>query len=104
MKGGRTMQRSVWLTVGILLSFVVQAESAAMGIPLDAFLNTYTTFIVGTGLVVGLAGLTGWILAQMENEYGNMFAGGIRFFGKAGLLGGGTVMLTALGLVGGATL
>lgn len=53
---------------------------------------------------MGLVGLTGYIGSLFDNPFSNILAGSIGFFSKAGLLGGGTVVLGALGLVGGALL
>ena len=40
----------------------------------------------------------------MDNPFSNILAGSVGFFIKGGLLGGGTVLMGLLGLVGGATL
>jgi hypothetical protein len=43
-------------------------------------------------------------LPDFDNPFSNILAGSIGFFSKAGLLGGGTVLMGLLGLVGGAVL
>jgi hypothetical protein len=90
---------------GILVLVVARAASAgALGIPLDGFLTTFQTFVVGLGLIMGLVGLTGYVGSLFDNPFSNILAGSIGFFTKAGLLGGGTALMALLGLVGGATL
>ena len=88
----------------VLLSGVLQAEAAGLGIPLDGFIGTFETFVTGLGLVVGLVGLTGYVGSLMDNPFSNILAGSVGFFVKAGLLGGGGALLGLMGLVGGATL
>jgi hypothetical protein len=80
------------------------AQAAGLGIPLDGFIGTFETFVVGLGLAVGLVGLTGYVGSLMDNPFSNILAGSVGFFTKAGLLGGGTALLGLVGLVGGATL
>jgi hypothetical protein len=99
------MKRPVGFTVGSLVLFSAQASCAAgLGIPLDGFLTTFQTFVVGLGLIMGLVGLVGYVGSLFYNTFSNILAGSIGFFTKAGLLGGGTVLMGLLGLVGGATL
>jgi len=99
------MKRTVMVTIGILVLLSAQASFAgALGIPLDAFLTTFQTFVVGLGLIMGLVGLVGYVGSLFDNPFSNILAGSIGFFTKAGLLGGGTVLMGLLGLVGGATL
>ena len=43
-------------------------------------------------------------LPDMDNPFSTILSGSINFFTKAGILGGGTAMLTGLGLVAGGTL
>src|SRR3989440_6945816 len=91
------------IALGVLLS--AQASYAgALGIPLDNFLATFQTFVVGLGLIMGLVGLTGYVGSLFDNPFSNILAGSIGFFTKAGLLGGGVTLMGLLGLVGGATL
>lgn len=78
--------------------------AGALGIPLDGFLNQFQTFVVGLGLIMGLVGLTGYVGSLFDNPFSNILAGSIGFFTKAGLLGGGVILMGLLGLVGGATL
>ncbi len=69
---------------GMVLVILISAHAshaAGLGIPLDGFLTQVQTWVIGLGLIMGLIGLT-----------------------RAGLLGGGTVLLGLMGLVGGATL
>src|SRR5438105_13655940 len=89
--------------LGVLLS-AHASYAGALGIPLDGFLTTFQTFVVGLGLIMGLVGLTGYVGSLFDNPFSNILAGSIGFFTKAGLLGGGTVLMGLLGLVGGATL
>ena len=78
--------------------------AGALGIPLDGFLQTFQTFVLGLGLIMGLVGLVGYVGSLFDNPFSHVLAGSIGFFTKAGLLGGGTVLMGLLGLVGGATL
>ncbi|HEX6827117.1 MAG TPA: hypothetical protein VF077_12440 [Nitrospiraceae bacterium] len=87
----------------ILLSARV-SFAGALGIPLDGFLTQFQTFVVGLGLIMGLVGLTGYVGSLFDNPFSNILAGSIGFFTKAGLLGGGVVLMGLLGLVGGGTL
>lgn len=81
------------------------ATAAGFGVPaLDAFLTTFALGVTGMGVLVGGIGLVGWIGSTMENPFSTILAGSVNFFTKAGLLGGGTAMLTGLGLVAGGTL
>ncbi len=99
------MKRTAGFAVGSLVVFSAQASFAAgLGIPLDGFLTTFQTFVVGLGLIMGLVGLVGYVGSLFYNPFSNILAGSIGFFTKAGLLGGGTVLMGLLGLVGGATL
>lgn len=92
------------LTALILLVATHPAQAAALGIALDSFISQFQLFVVGLGLVSATVGLVGWIGSLFDNPFSNILAGSISFFTKAGLLGGGTTILGALGLVGGATL
>ncbi len=78
--------------------------AAGLGIPLDGFLSQFQTWVIGLGLIMGLVGLTGYVGAQFDNPFSHILAGSVGFFTRAGLLGGGTVLLGLMGLVGGATL
>jgi hypothetical protein len=93
----------------VLLLIVVlghgHAHAATLaGIQLGAFLDQFQSFVVGMGLLVGLIGLIGYIGSLLDNPFSNILAGSVGFFTKAGLLGGGTALLTFLGLTGGAVL
>jgi len=92
--------------MAVMLSVVAVRSASAftLGIPLDGFIEQLLTSVVGLGLVVGSIGLVGWIGSMFDNPFSNILAGSVSFFTKAGILGGGAVILPALGLVGGATL
>ncbi len=99
------MKRTLVLGIGITVLLSAQTSFAAgLGIPLDGFLTTFQTFVIGLGLVLGLVGLIGYVGSLFDNPFSNILAGSVGFFTKAGLLGGGTVLMGLLGLVGGATL
>jgi hypothetical protein len=100
-----TTKRHLAIGVGMVVLMSARASWAgALGIPLDGFLTTFQTFVVGLGLIMGLVGLTGYVGSLFDNPFSNILAGSVGFFTKAGLLGGGTVLMGLLGLVGGATL
>ena len=99
------MKRTVVIGIsGGLLLIARVSWAGALGIPLDGFLTQFQTFVVGLGLIIGLVGLTGYVGSLMDNPFSNILAGSVGFFSKAGLLGGGVVLMGLLGLVGGATL
>ena len=101
------MERRWRVGLGVLVGVLTlqgQASAAAMGIPLDSFLAQFQLFVVGLGLVMGLVGLTGYVGSLFDNPFSNILAGSIGFFSKAGLLGGGTILLGLVGLTGGAVL
>ncbi len=99
------MKRTVVLGIsGGLLLIARVSWAGALGIPLDGFLTQFQTFVVGLGLIIGLVGLTGYVGSLMDNPFSNILAGSVGFFTKAGLLGGGIVLMGLMGLVGGATL
>jgi len=89
---------------GLLLVSARMSCAAGLGIPLDSFLATFQTWVVGLGLIMGLVGLVGYVGALFDNPFAHILSGSIGFFTKAGILGGGTVLMGLLGLVGGATL
>jgi hypothetical protein len=89
---------------GLVLLSAQTSFAGALGIPLDGFLTTFQTFVVGLGLIMGLVGLTGYVGSLFDNPFSNILASSIGFFTKAGLLGGGVTLMGLLGLVGGATL
>ena len=68
------------------------------------FSATFETFVVGLGLVIGMAGLVGYVGSLYDNPFSTILAGSVGFFIKGGLLGGGVVLLGLLGLTGGAVL
>ena len=90
--------------LGLLVVAAWGAEAASLGIALDSFLATFETFVIGMGMIVGMVGLIGYIGSLMDNPFSHILGGSISFFTKAGLLGGGTVIMGLLGLVSGATL
>jgi len=97
--------RTVAMGFGVALLLSARVSWAgALGIPLDGFLTQFQTFVVGLGLIMGLVGLTGYVGSLFDNPFSNILAGSVGFFTKAGLLGGGVVLMGLLGLVGGATL
>ena len=98
------LQIALLSAVGIGLLVSTTSWAGALGIPLDGFLATFQTWVTGLGLAMGLVGLTGYIGAQFDNPFSHILSGSIAFFTRAGLLGGGTVLLGLMGLVGGATL
>ncbi len=99
------MKRTVVIGIsGGLLLIARVSWAGALGIPLDGFLTQFQTFVVGLGLIIGLVGLTGYVGSLMDNPFSNILAGSVGFFTKAGLLGGGIVLMGLMGLVGGATL
>jgi hypothetical protein len=80
------MKRTAMVTIGSLVLFSAQASFAAgLGIPLDGFLTTFQTFVVGLGLIMGLVGLVGYVGSLFYNPFSNILAGSIGFFTKAGL-------------------
>ena len=96
------------MAVAVILAMVGlgarTASAGALGIPLDAFLTQFQTWVIGLGLIMGLVGLTGYVGAQFDNPFSHILAGSVGFFTRAGLLGGGTILLGLMGLAGGATL
>ena len=99
------MNRKLVIALAMVVLLSARASYAAgLGIPLDAFLQQFQLFVVGLGLVMGLVGLTGYVGSLFDNPFSNILAGSIGFFSKAGMLGGGTILMGLLGLVGGATL
>jgi hypothetical protein len=99
------MRRTAVVAGLMLIGMAVQSGWAfSLGIPLDGFITQLLTSVVGLGLVVGSIGLVGWIGSLFDNPFSNILSGSVSFFTKAGILGGGAVILPALGLVGGATL
>ena len=54
------MKRQLAIGVGMIVLLSARVSWAgALGIPLDGFLTTFQTFVVGLGLIMGLVGLTG---------------------------------------------
>ena len=99
------MKRTMIVVAGGLLLVSARMSCAAgLGIPLDSFLATFQTWVVGLGLIMGLVGLVGYVGALFDNPFAHILSGSIGFFTKAGILGGGTVLMGLLGLVGGGTL
>ena len=74
------------IAFGLALAIVLYAEGSmagGLGIPLDGFLTTFQTFVVGIGLIIGLVGLTGYVGSLMDNPFANILAGSVGFFTKA---------------------
>jgi hypothetical protein len=94
-----------WIRLSLMLVLLSARVgfAAGLGIPLDGFLTQFQLFVVGLGLIMGLVGLVGYTGSLFDNPFSNILAGSVGFFTKAGILGGGTVLLGLLGLVGGAT-
>lgn len=92
-----------WAVIGMLVS-VKAGWCASLGIPLDSFLAQFETFVIGMGMIVGVVGLIGYVGSLMDNPFSHILGGSISFFTKAGLLGGGTVLMGLVGLVSGGTL
>jgi hypothetical protein len=88
----------------VLLLATASAQAFGLGIPLDGFITQLETSVTGTGMVIGLIGGAGMIMAKMENSYSPLFANFLSYFVNAGILGGLVTILGAVGLVTGATL
>ena len=92
----------------MMLALTVGVKTAAAGgfgiAGLDAFLTTFAQGVTGLGITVGGVGLVGYVGSVMDNPFSTILSGSINFFTKAGILGGGTAMLGALGLAAGGTL
>ena len=73
--------------VGLLMA-TLDAQAFGLGIALDGFITQVETSVTGTGLVIGLIGGAGMIVAKMENAYGQFFSGFLNYFVNAGILGG----------------
>lgn len=80
------------------------AQAGGLGIPMDSFLTTFTSTVVGLGYPIGLLGLAGWAGAHLNNSFGSLIGGSINLFSTAGLLGGGTAIMGSLGLAAGGLL
>jgi hypothetical protein len=101
----RTLRNAIAVTSPVAVLVAVRTvEAGGFGIPaLDGFLTTFLTGVTGLGVLVGGIGLVGYVGSLMDNPFSTILSGSINFFTKAGILGGGTAMLTALGLVAGGT-
>jgi hypothetical protein len=93
---------------GVLALVVVglpgMSLAGGLGIPLDGFLTTWQTWVIGLGIVLFITGLAGWAGEKFNTPYQPMLAGSMSLFANAGLLGGGLVLAGLLGLTAGATL
>jgi hypothetical protein len=71
-KKGNVMQgKRGWgnlLGVLAVLLTTQAAHAAGLGIPLDGFIGSFETFVVGLGLAVGLVGLTGYVGSLVRCE------------------------------------
>jgi hypothetical protein len=56
------------LGVGAVLSLAALSEAAGLGIALDGFIGQFQTFLVGLGLVMGMAGLVGYVGSLVRCE------------------------------------
>lgn len=97
-------QRIIAVSLGVSILGGRYAFGGSLGIPLDSFLLQFTTFVTGTGLLIGLIGATGWALAHLGHTQNTFLQGSVNLFGTAGILGGATTIMGALGLVSGAVL
>jgi hypothetical protein len=91
----------------VVAALVVGVESGmagGLGIPLDAFLTQWQTWVIGLGIILFITGLAGWAGEKFNTPYQPMLAGSMSLFTNAGLLGGGLVLAGLLGLTAGATL
>ena len=77
------MRKQLGLAVVIVLLHASTSQAGALGIPLDGFLTTFQTFVVGLGLIMGLVGLTGYVGSLFYNPFSNILAGSVGFFTKA---------------------
>ena len=78
------MQRRLMIGLGLVVLGSTRASWAgALGIPLDGFLTTFQTFVVGLCLIMGLVGLTGYVGSLMDNPFSTILSGSINFFTKA---------------------
>ena len=77
------MRKQLGLAVVIVLAQASTSHAGALGIPLDGFLTTFQTFVVGLGLIMGLVGLTGYVGSLFDNPFSNILAGSVGFFTKA---------------------
>jgi len=90
--------------VALLLLPTLNAQAFNLGIALDGFMTTLETSVTGAGLLIGLIGGAGMVVAKLENAYGQFFSGFLNYFVTAGILGGLATILGVLGLTSGATL
>ncbi len=78
-----TIQRvAFWLAL-VALGSARAAHAAGLGIPLDGFLTTFTTWVIGLGFLIGIVGLAGWVASHMDNAYSPLLSGSVGFFTKA---------------------
>ena len=78
------MKRAVVVGWAVMIMLSARASYAgALGIPLDAFLATFQTWVIGLGLIMGLVGLVGYVGALFDNPFAHILSGSIGFFTKA---------------------
>ena len=65
--GGMKRQCAMGICIAVLLT-ARAGWAASLGIPLDGFLATFETFVVGLGLVIGMAGLVGYVGSLVRCE------------------------------------
>src|SRR5262245_9479538 len=90
--------------LAVLIYGVNTGTAGGLGIPLDAFLSQWQTWVIGLGIVLFITGLAGWAGEKFNTPYQPMLAGTMSLFTNAGLLGGGLVLTGLLRLTAGATL
>ena len=78
--------------------------AGGLGIPLDGFLTSWQSWVIGLGIVLFITGLAGWAGEKFNTPYQPMLAGSMGIFTTAGLLGGGLTIAGLMGLTAGATL
>ena len=101
------MGKKVWVVAEMGLTLVVAAsmvEAFGLGIPLDGFITTVETSMVGLGIPLGLAGGVSFIVSKFDQTYGPMLSGYIPYFVAGGVLGGLSTILGTIGLTSGAVL
>jgi hypothetical protein len=63
------MKRAVVLGMtGAILLGARTSWAGALGIPLDAFLQTFQQWVIGLGLIMGLVGLVGYVGSLFDNR------------------------------------
>jgi hypothetical protein len=89
--------------MGLLLA-APAAEAFALGIALDAFLNTLLAAFTGLGMLTFVGSGIAWGMSMMDNQYGHALTGMVPLFFRGGIMGGLVTMGGVLGLSSGAVL